>query len=416
MSAPQGPLHGIRIADFTTVVMGPLATRMLGDMGADVIRVEAPGGDIIRQYAPMRSPRMGAFSMNVNRNKRSAVVDMKTTAGRTAALDLIATCDVFVTNHRRKALDRLGLDEKSVRQVKPDIVYCVTNGFGSDGPSADKPAYDDIIQAASGLASTFNWNADQPMFVPSIVADKITGVHVAFAIAAALAGRATTGHGASLEVPMAETMAAFNLVEHLGGQTFNPTDGPFSYQRVTTPHRRPRKTSDGWIAILPYTEESWDQFFEFGGKPELMGDSRFASAYDRVQYAEILYPLMDEVIRRRTTTEWLDFCDANNIPAAPVTQLDELIEDEHLQAVGLFVDHDHSTEGPIRYVRDAIVVDGAHNPMRHDAPRLAQQTAEVFAEIGYTEAQIAELLAVFADTEQTSSATTPDPNQQESPQ
>lgn len=397
MADHPAPLDGVRIADFTTVVMGPLATRMLGDMGADVIRVEAPGGDIIREYAPMRSPKMSAFSLNLNRNKRSVVLDLKTEAGRAAAMDLIATCDVFVTNHRRGALERLGLDEPSVRKVRDDIIYCVANGFGSDGPNGDRAAYDDVIQAASGLASTFKWNADEPMFVPSIVADKITGVHVAFAVAAALHGRAMSGHGASIEVPMAETMAAFNLVEHLGGQTFNPTSGPFSYERVTTPHRRPRRTADGWIAILPYTGESWDKFFDFGGRPDLKGDPRFATPYDRVHHANTLYPLMDEVVATRSTEEWVQFCDANSIPAAPVADLDELIDDEHFTEVGLFVERDHPTEGPIRYIRDPIVIDGTPAPIRHDAPRIGEQTAEVLAELGYNEAEIAELTSSAID-------------------
>ncbi|MDH3680270.1 MAG: CoA transferase, partial [Acidimicrobiia bacterium] len=221
--ASPGPLAGVRIADLTDVVMGPLATRMLADMGADVIRVEAPGGDVIRHYEPMRSAAMSAFSMNLNRNKRSIVLDLKSDTGREAVRDLIASCDVFVSNMRRAALERLRLDEAEVRAIRPDIIYCISNGYGSDGPKADQAAYDDVMQAASGLAAMFAWVGDEPQLVPSIYADKITGAHIAFAVAASLHGRAVTGEGASIEVPMAETMAAFNLVEHLGGQTFEPT-------------------------------------------------------------------------------------------------------------------------------------------------------------------------------------------------
>lgn len=378
-----GPLAGVRVADLTTVVMGPLATRMLGDMGADVIRIEAPGGDIIRDYEPMRSPKMSAFSMNLNRNKRSVVLDLKSEAGLQAALDIIATCDVFVTNLRRAALDRLGLDEASIRAVRPDIVHCVANGFGSDGPHADRAAYDDVIQAASGLSSMFAWNGDEPRFVPSIVADKITGLHIAFAIAAALHGRALSGHGESIEVPMAETVAAFNLVEHLGGLTFEPPFGGFSYGRVRTPHRRPRRTADGWIAILPYSHEAWDRFFEFGERPDLIGDPRFANAAERVTNADELYSLLDDIVVRHTTAAWLEFCAHHSIPASEVVELEHVGDDPHFAAVDLIRRDSHPTEGEYHYVRDPIVRNGETAPLRRPAPRLGADTAEVLREVGY---------------------------------
>ena len=391
-SIPQpGPLAGVRIADLTTVVMGPLATRMLGDMGADVIRIEAPGGDIIRDYEPMRSPKMSAFSINLNRNKRSVVLDLKTEQGLAAGLDIIATCDVFVTNLRREAISRLGLDEEAVRGVRPDIIYCVTNGFGSDGPYADRAAYDDVIQAATGMSSMFAWNGD-PQFVPSIVADKITGVHVAFAISSALRAHAVSGKGASIEVPMAETMAAFNLVEHLGGQTFDPPFGEFSYARVRTPHRRPRQTTDGWIAVLPYTLEALRRFFAFGGRPELIDDPRFQTAADRVTHADALYSRLDDVVRTKSTAEWLDFCEEHSIPASRVADLEELGDDEHFAAVELFQTDDHPTEGPYRYVRDPILWDHEPSPLRKHAPRLGADTAEVLAELGYDDSRIAALM------------------------
>lgn len=382
-SADSGPLAGVRVADLTTVVMGPLATRMLGDMGADVIRLEAPDGDIIRDYAPMRNPKMSAFSINLNRNKRSVVLDLKTEPGYRAALDIIATCDVFVTNLRRNALERLGLDEASVRGVRADIVYCVANGFGSDGPHADRAAYDDVIQAASGLSSMFAWTDDEPRFVPSIVADKITGLHIAFAIAAALAGRGRTGRGDTIEVPMAETVAAFNLVEHLGGQTFEPPFGGFSYERVRTPHRKPRRTADGWIAVLPYNTQAWRRFFEFGGEPESMDDPRFATAAARVDHADALYGLLDDIVMQKTTLEWLEFCDEHSIPATEVNDLEDLVNDVHFAAVGLFQDDDHPTEGPYRFVRDPIVRNGEPSPLRRHAPRLGADTEAVLREIGY---------------------------------
>ncbi len=387
---PQ-PLAGVRIADLTDVVMGPLGTRMLADMGADVIRVEAPAGDVIRHYEPMRNPAMSAFSMSLNRNKRSIVLDLKSDGGRRAVRDLIATCDVFVSNMRRAALERLGLDEASVRELRPDIVYCVANGYGSDGPRADHAAYDDVMQAASGLAGMFAWVGPEPQLVPSIYADKVVGAHIAFAIAAALHGRVRSGHGASIEVPMAETMAAFNLVEHLGGQTFEPPEGHFSYSRIRTPNRRPRRTADGWIVVLPYSGENWRRFWTFGGRPELIDDPRFADGTARVRNADALYGLLDDVVIERTTAEWLAFCEENSIPAAEVVELERIGDDPHFAAVGLFRSEDHPTEGPYRYVRSPIRLDGDVAPLRHHAPRLGADTEEILTELGWDRAAIDEL-------------------------
>ncbi len=367
--------------------MGPLATRMLADMGADVIRVEGPQGDIIRDYDPMRSPQMSAFSMNLNRNKRSLVLDFKDSEDRKKLDELIATCDVFVTNMRRGALERLGLHEAGVRAVRPDIVYCVANGYGSDGPKADHAAYDDVIQAVSGLASMFEWNSDEPKLVPSIYADKVTGVHIAFAIAAALHGRERNGEGVSIEVPMAETMAAFNLVEHLSGQTFEPQHGTFSYNRIRTPHRKPRKTLDGWIVILPYSEDNWQQFWTFGGVPHYLDDERFETRAKRVEHAGALYSLMDDIVRTRPTAEWAEFCAENSIPMSEVVELEHIGEEPHFAAVGLIQSDEHPTEGSYHYVRDSILINGESAPIRHHAPRLGADTEAVLEELAQADTE-----------------------------
>lgn len=372
--------------------MGPLATRMLADMGADVIWVESPDGDVLRDYEPMRSPRMGAFSMSMSRNKRSVVLDLKTDLGKQAIRDLIATADVFVTNLRRKAIERLGLDEARVREIRGDIVYCTANGYGSAGPDADKAAYDDVIQAASGLASTFAWHGGEPRLVPSIMADKIAGVHVAFAIAAALYEREKSGQGASIEVPMAETMAAFNLVEHLGGQTFRPQHGEFSYSRIRTSHRRPRRTADGWIVILPYSTDNWRRFFEFAGRADLRDDERFQTGGSRIKYSDELYGTLDEIVATKSTAEWLDFCERHSIPASEVVDLERIGEHRHFAAVGLIQDDEHPTEGPYRYVRDPILVDGEAGALRHHAPQLGADTEAVLRELGWDEANIKKLV------------------------
>ena len=384
-------LEGVRVVDLTTVVMGPLATRMLADMGADVIWVESPEGDVLREYEPMRSDKMGAFNMSVSRNKRSIVLDLKTELGQAAIRDLIRTADVFVTNIRRKAIERLGLDEASVREIRKDIVYCTANGFGSGGPNADKTAYDDVIQAASGLASTFAWQDGEPRLVPSILADKVAGVHVAFAIAAALYERQKSGEGSTIEVPMAETMAAFNLVEHLGGQTFRPQHGDFSYSRIRTPHRRPRRTADGWIVILPYSTDNWRCFFEFAGRPELIGDERFKTGGSRIKHSDALYGLLDEIVASKSTAEWLEFCAGNSIPASEVVDLEKIREHPHFEAVGLVCDGEHPTEGAYSYVRDPIIVDGEVSPVRYHSPRLGADTESVLEEIGWDAERIAAL-------------------------
>jgi crotonobetainyl-CoA:carnitine CoA-transferase CaiB-like acyl-CoA transferase len=384
-------LEGVRVIDLTTVVMGPLATRMLADMGADVIWVESPDGDVLREYEPMRSSKMSAFTMSMSRNKRSVALDLKSETGQAAMRDLLATADVFVTNLRRKAIDRLGLAEQHVRAVRPDIVYCMANGFGSDGPNADKTAYDDVIQAASGLASTFAWHGGDPQLVPSILADKVTGVHVAFAIAAALFDRERTRKGALLEVPMAETMVAFNLVEHLGGQTFRPQHGDFSYSRIRTPHRRPRRTKDGWIVVLPYSTENWHRFFEFAGQPGMKNDKRFASGGERIKHSDELYGLLDDIVKEKSTAEWIEFCAEHSIPASEVIDLERIGEHPHFKAVGMLQDEEHPTEGNCRYVRDPIRVDGEISPLRRHAPRHGADTEEVLREIGWDDERIAAL-------------------------
>jgi crotonobetainyl-CoA:carnitine CoA-transferase CaiB-like acyl-CoA transferase len=382
------------VIDLTSIVMGPLATRMLGDMGADVIRIESAGGDIIRNYDPMRSNAMSAFSINMNRNKRSVVLDLKSEDGRSAMHDLLATADVFVSTMRRSALARLGLDDASVRAIRDDIVYCVANGFGSNGPSADKAAYDDVIQAASGFADQFTFTGGEPQLAPAIIADKVCGLHMVPAITAALFRRAMTGEGDSIDVPMAEVMAAFNLVEHLGGQTFEPPIGQFSYARVTTPNRRPRRTTDGWVVVLPYSDRNWRDFFGFAGRPELADDARFVAQKSRIAHSDELYGLLGELIGGVATADLLDFCDRHSIPASAVLSLEHIADDAHFAAVDLLHDDEHPTEGPYRYTRDPIRFASRgddQGTVRRHAPRLGQHTAEVMTELGWTPERIARL-------------------------
>ncbi len=396
-TSSPGPLAGVRILDLTTIVMGPLATRALADMGADVIRIEPPSGDFMREFEPKRSPHMSAFSMNVNRNKRSVVLDLKTEAGRNAVLDLAETADAFVTNLRPKALASLRLTDADLRERRPDIVYCSATGFGSDGPYAEKAAYDDVIQAASGLASMFAWMGDEPAYIPSIVADKVASLHITYSVAAALYNRAVTGQGDFIEVPMAESLASFNLVEHMAGHTFEPPLGDFSYQRLLTKHRKPRRSKDGWVCILPYSDQNWADFFRLAGLDEHADDPRFQTVNGRIDNVDALYGLLEDVVGTRTTAEWMKICDDHSIPAAPVVELAEIGSDPHFEAVGLIEHHEHPTEGPIRVVRNPVLFRSGTPGLKRHAAQLGEHTAEVMREIGYHQQQLDALIPTVGD-------------------
>ncbi len=394
---PKGQLAGVRIVDLTTVVMGPLSTRALGDLGADVIRVEAPGGDFMRDFEPKRNPKMSAFSMNVNRNKRSIVLDLKTDLGHQALLDLVSTADVFVSNVRPRALASLRLTDSDLRAVKPDLIYCSATGFGSDGPYADKAAYDDVIQAASGVASMFAWTGDDPQYFPAIIADKVAALHITYAVLAGLYQKAVTGEGDFVEVPMAESLASFNLVEHLNGHTFEPKLEPFSYPRLRTKHRKPRKTADGWVCILPYSDQNWKDFFQLAGLEDHADDPRFADVNSRVVNVDLLYGLLDPVIAQKTTAEWMQICDEYSIPAAPVVALEQLDEDPHFKAVDLIQEADHPTEGRYRVVRDPLRFRSGSLGVHQPAAQLGEHTTEVFTALGYDGERLAQLEAMNPD-------------------
>lgn len=388
-----GALDGVRIVDLTTILMGPLATRMLGDHGADVIRVESENGDSSRNSAPQRSPAMSAFSLNLQRNKRSIVLDLKHQDGLEAMLALCDGADVLVTNMRRAALERLGLDADSLRARNPDLIYCSANGYGSGGRYADKAAYDDAIQAGSGLAGLFKEPTGAPAYVPSVVVDKTVGVHIVQAVLAALFHRERHGGGQYVEVPMFETMVAFNIVEHHRGQTFEPPLGPFGYERLMTSERRPYPTADGWLCMVPYTDKNWRDFFAFIGQPELIEDDRFSTHNQRTIHTDVLYGMLGEHAPSYTTAEWVEFCDRVSIPAMPVLDLAEVGDEPHLNDVGLIEVQTHPTEGDYRVVNDPIVFSESPTGIRRHSPRLGQHTRELLGEAGFADADIERILA-----------------------
>ncbi len=388
----RGPLDGVRVIDLTTVVMGPMACRILGDLGADVIKVETPEGDFMRHFEPKRSEGMSAFTLNINRNKRSMVLDLKSEAGHRAMLDLVATADVVVTNMRTAALDRLGIGYEHLRVARDNIIYCSAVGFGSDGPYAGQAAYDDVIQAVSGLASMAAWVGDEPAFTPSIIADKVSALHIAYAVNAALFRRSRTGIGDNIEIPMAELMAAFNLTEHLNGHTLEPKQEPFSYPRLRTKHRKPRRSADGWICLMPYSDQNWQDFFHLAGRDDLAADPRFATINDRIVHVDALYESLDATAQQRTTAEWLEVCDQYSIPAAPVNDLEDIAEDPHFDAVGLLSIAEHPSEGSYRVIKDAVDFRSGNGGLQRHAPRIGQHTTEVLEELGYDKGAIERII------------------------
>ena len=383
-----GALDGIRVVELTTVILGPWATQMLGDMGADVIKVETPGGDIMRQTGPRRHEGMAALFLTTNRNKRSIVLDLTREAGREALFRIVGTADVFLHNFRPRIAAKLGLDYAHFVDRFPRLVYCATYGFRRDGPMADRPAYDDIIQAASGVADLQSVTAGQPRYVPTIMADKTTAYNVVTAILAGLVHRANGGAGQAIEVPMFECMVDYLMVEHLYGATFEPPIEPMGYLRILNTERRPYPTRDGFLAVIPYTDENWRALFTIAGRPELIADPRFATLASRVANTNALYATLAEIIATRTTAEWQSLLEEANVPVMPVRTKEALLEDEQLAASGFWRMHDHPTEGRLRMTDPPIRFSASPSSIRRMPPHLGEQSAEVLAEAGYSQQEI----------------------------
>ena len=342
-----GPLQGVRVVDMTSVGMGPYATQILGDMGAEILKVEAPEGDVFRTTAPAASPGMGPAYLNLNRNKRSVTLDAKQPEDREKLLQLIDEADVFVSNVRPAALKRLGLDPVTLCERSPRLIHCSAVGFGQDGPYAGNPAFDDIIQALSGLADLQGRNQGGPAYVNTIVADKVAGLSLTSAISMALYERERSGLGQSIEVPMFETLVAFTLIEHLSGHTYVPPLGPMGYSRVLSPQRRPYRTSDGYIALLPYTDAQWQRFFSLAGRDDLAADPRYVSAVSRAQNFDALYQDLADIVVEFSTERWLSMLAEADIPHSRVNTLEDLFEDPHLKQTGFFQQMEHPTEGTV---------------------------------------------------------------------
>jgi len=395
-SKVTGPLAGVRIIDLTSVVFGAYATQILGDYGADVIKIEAPsptggggqGGDVMRWAGKLpdgASPDLGPIFLTINRNKRSVLLDLRKQSAVDALMKLIASADVLTSNIRYEGMKRLGLSYEDVKAIRPDIIFVHAAGYGSDGPYAGLPAYDDLIQAGSGAADLLpHVDGDpEPRYIPTLVADKVSGLFMANAISAALFHRQRTGEGQFVEVPMFEAVTSFVLAEHFYGHVFDPATGPWTYGRVTNPDRRPYKTSDGYIGLLPYSDKQWDQFFEVAGRPDTFkNDPRFSTYKARTQNIRALYAMIEELTEQKTTREWLDALLPLSIPIVKMNRLDDLQQDPHLQAVDFFQRYDHPHAGAYFALRPPVRFSRTPANIRRHPPRLGEQTREVLSEIG----------------------------------
>jgi crotonobetainyl-CoA:carnitine CoA-transferase CaiB-like acyl-CoA transferase len=390
-NCPPGPLNGVRVIDLTTVMFGPYCTQIMGEMGADVIKVESPEGDIGRQTGAFRTRGMSAAHLMKGRNKRSVVLDLKQPEGLEALQRLTQTADVFVHNMRPQAARKLGIDYDSIAVWKPDIVYAAAIGFGEDGPYAERPAYDDLIQGMSGVAGLYGMATGEPRYAPTVMADKTSGLFLLYAISMALFHHERTGEGQKVQVPMFECMVSFLMNEHMQERTFEPSQGNAGYQRLLTPHRRPYPTADGYLCVMPYNNRHWQRFFELVGRPELVGDERFSQQSARSKNIDALYAIVAESMLSRPTAEWLELLGKADIPCGQMNTPDDLFNEPHLKAVGMFPKIDHPTEGTLRHIKVPVVFGKTPGGLHRHAEALGASSAEVLSELGYSAEAIAEL-------------------------
>ena len=398
---PSGPLAGVRVLDLTSVVLGPLATQILGDYGADIIKVEGPAGDMMRANGVSLHPGMSSIFLALNRNKRSLCLNLASQEGAAVLKRMIPSADVLVHNMRVEAIERLGFGYASVAAINPGIVYCAATGFDQDGPDRDKPAFDDIIQAACGLAAVASTGREQPDYVPTLVADKTTGMAVVNAVLAALFHRERTGEGQYVEVPMLETMTAFVLAEHLGGLTFDPSPSKAGYARLLIGGRKPAPTKDGYLALLPYTADQWLSFLQVADRSDLAETLGVADRMTRNANIQKLYAALAEITRTRTTAEWMRICGELDIPATPIYSLDQLPYHPQLVATRLFQRMEHPTEGTIRTVRPPTKFSASPASVRYAAPLLGQNSCELLREAGFAQDEITALLDTKIVTQRT---------------
>ena len=385
----EAPLKGIKVIDASSILMVPYCTRLLADMGAEIIKVETISGDNTRYIGPSVNKGMAAVFLNINRNKKSISVDLKSADGRLIIYKLIKKSDVFVSNIRKASLERLKLTHSDFIKINPKIITANAVGFSSKGPYAGLPAFDDTIQAISGMAAYQETYSDQPSYTSGATADKVTGLMLGMSILSALFNREKNGEGTELEVPMMETMVDFTLVEHLYGYNFLPPKAPPVYPRQSSPNRKPYKTLDGYIAVLPYSDDQWLRFFSIIKKENILKDPKFSSLESRNQNIDELYKILSEELKKRNTSYWIRNLREQDIPATKVNFPKDLFEDEHLERTNFFKVQDHPTEGkllypsfPVEFNEDETSSESLH------APSLGENTKEILTDLGYSEFEI----------------------------
>jgi crotonobetainyl-CoA:carnitine CoA-transferase CaiB-like acyl-CoA transferase len=383
-----GALSGLRVVDLSFVVMAPYACQILGDLGAEVIKVEPPAGDSTRRSWPQRHAGMGVLALNVNRNKRSVALNLKADEGRAVLDDLLDTADVLVTNMRPGALARLGLAPDSVSARFPRLVFVRAQGFRGDSELADRAAYDEIVQASAGMVDLMRRATGTPAYAPTILADKVCALTIVYSVLAAVIHQRATGEGQQVEVPMTDTLLAFNLVEHLSGHTFVPELGPTGFNRAMAKKHEAVATKDGWACILPYTAANVADFFHAVGREDLAADQRFADAASLARHQPDLYALVGELAPARTTDEWAQLCAKHSIPFAPVLALEDAETDPYVVSGGLLAEAVHPSEGRYRSIGFPVRFSGTPAGLRTPAPRLGADSADVLRELGRSEEQI----------------------------
>jgi crotonobetainyl-CoA:carnitine CoA-transferase CaiB-like acyl-CoA transferase len=389
----MGPLQGVKVIDMTSVLMGPYATQMLGDYGADVIKVESPDGDVTRMIGPMRNPGMGPVFLNTNRSKRSICLDLKNDAGRDALLRLIKDADVLVYNIRPQAMARLNLGYEVLAQINPRLVYAGVFGFGQDGPYAAKAAYDDLIQGATALPFlTAKVSNGPPRYVPNALVDRIVGLTAVGAILASIVHRDRTGQGQRLDIPMFETMASFMMGDHLGGLTYEPPLDKGGYARHLSPDRRPYRTSDGYICAMVYNDKQWLSFLHAVGRDDLLADPMYTSFAQRTLHIDVVLGELSNIFLTRSTAEWIKLLDDADVPSLPMHSLESMLTDPHLVATNFFPVVEHPSEGPVRSMKVSATWSKTPVETPRLGPALGEQSAEILREAGFTAEEIARML------------------------
>jgi crotonobetainyl-CoA:carnitine CoA-transferase CaiB-like acyl-CoA transferase len=387
-----GPLTGVRVIDLSINVLGPLATMVLGDMGADVVKIETPDGDPNRQNGPARNANMAAMHLNMNRNKRSVTLNLKRPEAREVLLRMVGTADVFIHSMRPAAAERLGIGYDEIAARNPRIVYGYGCGYMPEGPRANDPAFDDVVQGEAGLADLMLQSVGVARYLPTVIVDKFCGYMLASAVGMALYAREKTGRGQLVRVPMLESIIAFNLQEHLWGAVFDPPLGTgMGYVRLLSEHRRPYETRDGFICVLAVNDEQWKRMLPAIGRPELLDDERFSTVDGRIKNIDAVYGAVSDQMKTRSTAEWREVLNTADIPNGPVASFQDLLTDAYLNETGFFQRYEHPSEGPM--LTTAVPTQFSDTPagLHRPPPLLGEHNAEVLGAFGYSDRDIAHL-------------------------